>query len=77
MSETKYHDDEYITKDNDPYNVEKITQEDYSFAEDEEIIEDHEEAVASVDTKNFNLSDHDHIQNDKVLDALKSGIFRK
>lgn len=76
MSED-YLEEQYITNDNDPTRVEKITEEDYTIPEKEEKIE-FDKVIETVKTKMItNLTNYDHMMDQKVLDSLRRGVFRK
>jgi len=69
-------EEEYITDENDPTRVEKITKEDYIISEKEETIE-FDDIVQFVGGGNIvNLSNYDCIREKKVLDSLRKGEFR-
>ena len=76
FDEEDYADDEYIQKDNDPTGVEQITQEDYTIPEEEEEI-GLDEVLEIIRCKIANMSDYDHMRQEKVLDSLRKGEFRK
>lgn len=76
VKEEEYVDDEYIDSKNDPYQVEKITQEDYVFFENEEIAQ-HEEILSSpIVRSDVAINRHDHLMEEKLLDALRRGKLR-
>ena len=76
FDETDYVEDEYITDKNDPYSVEKVTDEkDYDIPK-EEIIQ-HEKIEASPYTTIGNLPNHDFHREKAVLHSLRKGEFRK
>ncbi len=75
MTDEDYLEEEYITNENDPHRVEKITEEDYTIAEKEEKIE-FDEIFKTVKTVLTNLTNHDHMMNEKVLDALRKGTLK-
>ena len=68
-------DDEYITDENDPQAVEKITEEDYTIPDDEKKI-DFDEVFESVRAKITDLTNHDRMMEEKVLDSLRSGKLK-
>ncbi len=75
--EENFVDDEYITDENDPCKVEKITQEDYTIFEEKEEIIDHEKIIQSVQTQSdASFYKNDKIMEDKVLDSLKKGLIK-
>lgn len=69
-------EEEYIDEDNDPEKVEIIKKEDYTLPEKEEIIE-FDEIFESIRTKITNFSNYDYMMEEKVLDFLRKGGFRK
>lgn len=70
-------DDEYINNDNDPEKV-LIVLEDYYVTTDNEEIIPHEEILASPKTSSqFELNKRDFLQEEKVLESLRKGYFRK
>lgn len=75
IKEEEYVDDEYIDSKNDPSSVEKITKEDYTIPDDEEKIE-LDTVLENIKPRMGNLSNHDHIMEEKVLDALRKGILK-
>ena len=75
LFEEEYVDDEYVDDENDPEGVEKITNNDYTLIEKEEII-GFEDVVETVKTKIVNLSNYDHLMEEKVLDALRKGNLK-
>jgi len=75
-SENDYVQDEYINDENDPFKVEKITQDDFTLIPNDEKI-DFDETFDSIKLKIINLTNYDHMQNERVLDALRKGKFRK
>lgn len=76
FNEDEINEEEYILTTNDPQYVEKIKNEDYTLPENEEIIE-FDEVFESVKTKISNLSNYDHMMEEKVLDFLRKGGFQK
>jgi len=68
-------DDEYITDENDPQAVEKITEEDYTIPDDEKKI-DFDEVFESVRAKITDLTNYDRMMEEKVLDSLRSGKLK-
>jgi len=78
MSDEWFEDEdieEYITDENDPQAVEKITKEDYTLIENEEKI-DFDEVFESVRAKITDLTNHDHMMEEKVLDSLRRGKLK-
>ena len=69
-------EEEYINEENDPQQVEKIKEEDYTLIEKEETIE-FDEVFETVRTKIHNFSNYDHMMEERVLDSLRKGKFRK
>jgi len=74
-NEEEFVNDEYITDNNDPNRVEKITEEDYTIPEGEGEV-DFDEIFESVRVKITNLTDYDYMMNEKVLDSLRRGKMR-
>lgn len=75
MSDEWFEEEEYIDDNNDPEWVEKITKEDYAIIENESTA-DFDEVFESVKTKITNLTNHDHMMEEKVLDALRKGKLK-
>jgi len=75
VPESEFSDDEYIDSENDPQAVEKITKEDYTLIENDEKI-DFDEVFETVKTKMTNLTNYDHMMEEKVLDALRRGKLK-
>jgi len=75
MSDEWFEDEEYITDENDPQAVEKITKEDYTIIENEEKIE-FDEIFESVRAKITDLTNHDKMMEEKVLDSLRRGTLK-
>ncbi len=78
MSDEWFEDEEfeeYITDENDPQTVEKITKEEYTIPLDEEKV-NFDEVFESVKTKITNLTNYDHMMEEKVLDALRKGKLK-
>jgi len=67
--------EEYIDNENDPQGVEEITKEDYSIPLDEEKV-NFDEVFESVKTKITDLTNYDHMMEEKVLDALRKGKLK-
>ncbi len=63
-------EEEYIDFENDPQAVEEITKDDYTIPLDDEKV-DFDEVFETVKTKIINLSNYDHMMEEKVLDALR------
>ena len=74
-SEEEYIDDEYINEWNDPFDVKKITEEDYDIVTDEKIV-DFDEVFESVRCKITDLTNYDRMMEKKVLDSLKRGTLK-
>lgn len=74
-NEEEFSEDEYIDGENDPEWVEKITEEDYTIPENDEKI-DFDEVFETVRSKITNLTNHDKIMEEKVLDALRNGKLK-
>ena len=68
-------DDEYINNTNDPQAVEKITKEEDVISLDD-VKMDFEEVFETVKTKITDLSNYDHMMEEKVLDALRKGKLK-
>jgi len=78
MSDEWYEDEdieEYITNENDPQAVEKITKEDFTILDNDEKI-NFDEVFETVRTAITNLTNHDHMMEQKVLDALRRGKLK-
>ena len=75
MSEEKYVDDEYIDDDNDPEIVEKITNEDYTLIEDEEIVR-FDKVFETVRAKSVTMTNYDKMMEKKVLNFLIKGEIK-
>lgn len=78
MSDEWFEDEEieeYITDENDPQAVEKITEEDYTIPYDDEKI-DFDEVFETVRAKITDLTKHDHMMEQKVLDSLRRGNLK-
>lgn len=76
MIEEIIDDEEYITDDNDPHRVERIDEDNSISIVENEVKIEHEEIKASPKLMITNLSNYDHIMNEKVLDALRKGKLR-
>ncbi len=74
-SEEDYFEEEYIEEWNDPFESKKIIEEDYDAVTDEKIA-DFDEVFESVKIKITNLTNHDHMMEEKVLDALRNGKLK-
>ena len=78
MSDEWFEDEEceeYITDENDPQAVEKITKEDYTIPDDDEKI-DFDKVFETVKTKITNLTNFDRMMEKKVLDSLRRGKLK-
>jgi hypothetical protein len=75
MSEEEYVDDEYIGNENDPAMVEKITNEDYTLIEDEEIIS-FDKVFETVRAKSVTMTNYDKMMEKKVLNFLIKGEIK-
>ena len=73
--EEEYLDDEYVKHHNDPHAVEKIEDEEYFVVQDEERV-GFDKVFESVKTKMVNLTNYDHMMEEKVLDALRKGKLK-
>ena len=77
MNEEFVEEEEYINSENDPQKVVIVPEDDYVTTDNEEIIQ-HEEILASPKTSSqFELNKRDFIQEEKVLESLRKGEFRK
>lgn len=77
MIEEYIEEEKYITNENDPQKVVILPEDDYVTTDNEEKIE-HEEILASPKTSSqFELSKRDFTQEEKVLESLRKGEFRK
>ena len=68
-------EDEYITDENDPQRVEKITKEDYTIPDNEETIA-FDEIFETVRAKITNLTNYNHMMEEKILDHLRRGNLK-
>ena len=68
-------DDEYIDSENDPQKVLIVPEDDYVISDNEEIVE-FDEIFETVKTMITNLTNHDHMMEEKVLDALRRGKLK-
>ena len=78
MSDEWFEDEEfeeYITDENDPQAVEKITKEDYTISIDNVKI-DFDEVFETVRAKITDLTKYDKMMEQKVLDSLRSGKLK-
>jgi len=72
-SEDDYVDDEYIESENDPYSVEKVTEEDFAIL-DEEIVQE-DKVVYSLDgMSESEMKNHDLMMEKKVLASLREKL---
>ena len=70
-------EEEYITEENDPCSVEKITQQDdYTLPEGEEV-QSFDEIFETVRATSEDFVQYDKNQTQKILESLKRGDFRK
>lgn len=76
MSEEEYTDDEYIGKDNDPCSVEKITEDNSILIEEKEEVIEFDKVFETVRAKITNMTNYDHMMEEKVLDALRKGKLK-
>lgn len=82
MSEEEFIDDEaqeeeeeYINSDNDPEKVLIVPEDDYVISDNEEIVK-FDEIFEFVRAKITDLTNHDHMMEEKVLDALRNGKLK-
>ncbi len=75
MSEEEYPDDEYIDNENDPCGFDEIEDETIPLFKEEKIGFD-EVVGGGIELKIENLSNHDHMMEEKVLDALRKGKLK-
>jgi len=68
-------EEKYIDNENDPQAVEKITEEDTVILLDETKM-DFDEVFESVKAKITNLTNYDHMMEEKVLDSLRRGKLK-
>ena len=68
-------DDEYINDENDPNKVSIVPDDDYVTSDNEEII-DFDETFEFVKAKITDLTNYDHMMEEKVLDALRRGNLK-
>lgn len=73
--EEDFPEEKYVEIKNDPFSVEKIVDEDYVIIESDEKI-DFDEVFATVEAHIINLSNHDHMMEEKVLDSLRKGTLK-
>ena len=71
----EYIDDENIDEWNDPFAIKKIIEEDYDDIPDEKIV-DFDEVFESVRCKVADLTNYDHMMQQKVLDSLRKGTLK-
>ena len=75
-SEEDYPEDEYIDDSNDIWSGEKITEEDYTIPEDEELFEEKDIVYSIYARSDSAMKNHDIIMNQKVIDSLKKGKIK-
>ena len=75
-SEEDYPEDEYIDDSNDIWSGEKITEEDYTIPEDEELFEEADIVYSIYARSDSAMKNHDIIMNQKVIDSLKKGKIK-
>ena len=68
-------DDEYINSENDPEKVLIVPEDDCVISDNEEIVE-FDEVFETVKTMITNLTNHDLMMEEKVLDALRRGKLK-
>ena len=68
-------DEEYINSENDPEKVLIVPEDDCVISDNEEIVE-FDEVFETVKTMITNLTNHDYIMEEKVLDALRRGKLK-
>ncbi len=74
-SEEDYFEEEYIEEWNDPFDTQKIIEEDYTIPNVEKIVS-FDEVFESVRCKITDLDNFDQMMEKKVLDALRSGNLK-
>jgi hypothetical protein len=74
-SDDEYIDDEYIDEWNDPFDVKKVTEEDYDVVTDEKIA-NFDDVFESVRCKITDLTNYDSMMEKKVLDSLQRGTLK-
>ena len=75
MSGEWFEDEEYTTDENDPERVEKIIKEDSTLPDNEQTT-DFDEVFETVRTAITDLTKHDRMMEQKVLDSLRSGKWQ-
>jgi hypothetical protein len=75
LFEEEYVDDEYIDDENDPQGVEKITNNDYTLIEKEEII-GFDDVIETVRKKNVDITNYDKMMEKKIVESLKRGKIK-
>ena len=70
-------EEEYITNENDPHSVEKITENNSIRIEENEETIEFDKVFETVRTKITDFSNYDHMMEEKVLDSLRKGKLRK
>jgi len=68
-------EEEYVTSDNDPQKVLIVPEDDYVISDNEEIVE-FDEIFEYVRAKITDLTNYDHMMEEKLLDALRSGKLK-
>ena len=76
LSEEEYIDDEYIGKENDPFSVEVVSEDDYTIVDDEEIVKEDEVLYSLDGMSEYDMKNHDLIMEKKVLDSLRKDLSR-
>jgi len=66
-------DDQYIDENNDPCGVVKITEENSVRVEDKEEVIEFDEIFETVKAEIVDFVEHDHMMEEKVVDALRRG----
>jgi len=66
----------YINSENDPEKVSIVPEDDYVISDNEEVVE-FDEVLETVRTKITNLSNYDHMMEEKVLEALRKGKWNE
>ena len=69
-------EEEYITAENNPAAVDKITQEDYTIIPDE-AVQEFDEIFENVRATSEDFAQYDKDMAKKILDSLRKGDFRK
>lgn len=75
MTEEYVEEEEYITDENDPDGVEKVTSDAYPIPNEETV--EFDPVLGTVEAQTAFYTRHDEIMTKKLVKALKNGDFRK